>query len=120
MYLLLVMYRLCTAPYVFTKLLKPVIEYLRNKDYIFAIYLNDILCFGQSYKECNDNVNYTMKVLTDLGFIINTEKSSLTPKQQCKFLGFIYDSKLMTLYLPDKKNRKGHTNENANFAILLE
>lgn len=97
---------LCTAPYVFTKLLKPVMEYLRNKDLMSVIYLDDILCFGQSFEECNFNVNYTMNLLKYLGFIINKEKSSLTPKQECKFLGFIYDSKNMLLKLPNDKKIK--------------
>lgn len=98
---------LCTAPYVFTKLLKPVIEYIRSKYNILSvIYLDDLLCFGETFQECQNNVHNIKKLLISLGFIINTEKSSLTPKRQCKFLGFVYDSKNMFLQLPDDKKYK--------------
>lgn len=97
---------LCTAPYVFTKLLKPVLELLRNKNLLSVVYLDDILCFGQSYDECANNVRTTTKLLESLGFIINKDKSCLHPSQQCKFLGFVYDSSNMILKLPSEKKTK--------------
>lgn len=39
---------LCTAPYVFTKLLKPVVEKLRSSGWLSVIYLDDILMIAQS------------------------------------------------------------------------
>lgn len=71
---------LCTAPYVFTKLLKPVMEYLRNQNMLSVIFLDDILCFGQTYDECVTNVNNTITLLKTLGFIINTGKEFFDPK----------------------------------------
>lgn len=94
---------LCTAPYVFTKLLKPVMEYLRLNGFISVIYIDDIFLIGNTFLECKNNVEATIKLLKDLGFLINMEKSSLKPHTQCKFLGFEYDSVNMQIKLPHNK-----------------
>lgn len=97
---------LCTAPYVFTKLLKPVLQWLRSRGWISVNYLDDFLCIGQSYDECVNNINKTQNFLQYLGFVINFNKSQVTPKTECKFLGFIFNTIDMTIFLPDeKKNR---------------
>ena len=38
--------------------------------------------------------------------MINPEKSQLSPKQECKFLGFILDSNEFSIYLPSEKREK--------------
>lgn len=95
-----------TAPYIFTKLLKPVVKLLRSAGYLSTIYLDDILLIGRSYNECANNVNVTLNLLQALGFIINWEKSNLTPSTSCKFLGFIINTHTMQIGLPtDKQHR---------------
>lgn len=94
------------APRVFTKLLKPVLANLREKGFLSVAYLDDLLLFGSSYSNCLYNVKETAKLLTDLGFIINTRKSNLTPSTSCKFLGFVYDSQQMTLKVPSDKQMR--------------
>lgn len=97
---------LSTSPFVFTKILKPVAEYLRSRHMISVYYLDDIFCIGRTYAECFENIKLTLNLLENLGFIINYEKSSLVPKMQCKFLGFIFDSVKMTITLPEEKRIK--------------
>ena len=46
----------------------------------------------------------TCSVLEELGFIINREKSVMTPSKSCKYLGFIYHSETMTVELPREKS----------------
>lgn len=94
---------LCSAPYLFTKLMKPVATHLRSRGFKSVNYLDDSLCFGDSYEECLTNINETIKCLSNLGFIINYTKSSLVPNKTCQFLGFILNSQNMTLELPGKK-----------------
>lgn len=96
-------YGLSVAPWVFTKLMKEVVNYLRHRGYRSVIYLDDILCIGDSYEECYKNVNKTIHLLKCLGFIINYNKSALEPQQTCKFLGFMYNTLDMTLSLPMDK-----------------
>lgn len=94
---------LCTSPYVYTKLLKPVLQHLRMAGYMSVCYLDDFMCIGDSIRHCLDNVSETIRLLTSLGFIINYEKSNLTPDLRCKFLGFIFDTTSMSLSLPEEK-----------------
>ena len=67
---------LCTSPYVFTKIMKLVINALRVRGFISVIYLDDILCIGDTYDSCRDNSEQTSTLLKSLSFIINYEKSA--------------------------------------------
>lgn len=97
---------LCTAPFVFTKVLKPVVNLLRGKGLISTIYLDDILCIGPNAAACAKNVEITTRTLESLGFLINYKKSNLIPSTSCVFLGFIINSQRMTLELPEKKREQ--------------
>lgn len=98
-------YGLSAAPRIFTKIMKEVIGYLRQRGYKSVIYLDDILCIGDTFSECHTNVTKTLELLKCLGFVVNFEKSVLTPKRSCKFLGFILNSADLSLSLPcDKRN----------------
>lgn len=97
---------LCSAPFIFTKILKPVISHLRSQGLISVRYLDDILCIAQSANDCLKNARKTINCLSRLGFIINDKKTILIPKTSCKFLGFIIDTETMTLQLPDSKRQK--------------
>lgn len=94
------------APYIFTKILKPMVNYLRKKGLSSVIYLDDMLLVSSSRKECATNVKVSIELLERLGFIINNNKSSLEPKQRTKFLGIMYDTRKMLLELPKEKRRR--------------
>lgn len=83
---------LSTSPYIFTKIMKPVMNVLRGRGFLSTIYLDDIFCFDRSFKLCKNNVIESKQFLEELGFILNKDKSSLIPSQRCKFLGSIFDS----------------------------
>lgn len=97
---------LTSAPYVFTKIIKPVISTLRRKGFLSVVYLDDFLLLGRTREECELNVSQTLDFLRNLGFIINKEKSRLSPAQCCKYLGFIFDSRRMSIVLPPEKKSK--------------
>ncbi|XP_015119029.1 uncharacterized protein LOC107042483 [Diachasma alloeum] len=93
------------APYVFTKLLKPVAHRFRSQGILSVFYLDDILLMGQSAHQCQKNLEVACKILTSLGLILNIPKCQLSPKTSLKFLGFIIDSEKFTIELPDQKRR---------------
>lgn len=95
-----------TAPFVFTKLMKPVISLLRSCGFLSTIYLDDILLISNTYESCVREVSYTVSLLQSLGFIINKEKSALHPNTNCKFLGFIIDTEKLQISLPNEKIHK--------------
>lgn len=94
---------LASAPFAFTKLLKPLISLLRSNGVLCVAYIDDLLIVGNSFENCIKAINFSIKTLEKLGFIINWEKSVLIPKNQVKFLGFVFDSVRMKLQLPDCK-----------------
>lgn len=72
---------LCTSPYIFTKIMKPVMGYLRSNGLLSVDYLDDILLIGETYDECRKNVEVTRALLESLGFILNKKKCQFTPPQ---------------------------------------
>lgn len=97
------LFGLTSAPYVFTKIMRPVVAFLRSSGYLSVIYLDDILLFGKSYEHCLDNVNKTCSLLRELGFIINEVKSQMVPSRLCTFLGYVFDSEKMVIEVPKEK-----------------
>lgn len=97
---------ICTAPRIFTKVMKPVVAYLRKQGIICVVYLDDILIIDQDYQTCKKKVKTTLTILQKLGFIVNYEKSNLDPCQSITFLGFILNSVKMTVSLTSAKRLK--------------
>ena len=92
-----------SAPYVFTKILKPVTALLRKLGIRCILYLDDMLIMAQDKKELLSQLSTAMELLILLGFVINTKKSICTPKQTMEFLGFEINSKQMSMALPGRK-----------------
>ena len=91
------------SPYVFTNILKPVVNYLREKGQLSVIYLDDILVLGNSFDDCYQNLKTTIDLLKSLGFLINYEKSDLKPSKICPYLGFLFNSTNLSVELPHDK-----------------
>ena len=94
---------LSSAPRIFTKLMKPIFANLRRSGHINLSYIDDIYLQSDSYDECLQNVHETKKMLQELGFTINMNKSVFTPSKSLQFLGFIVDSENMSVHLSKDK-----------------
>ena len=97
---------LASAPRIFTKLLKPVFNILRQKGYLSSSYIDDCYLQGATYGECHDNVQETVMLLRDLGFPIHNEKSVLIQSHALTFLGFVLNSVTMTVQLTESQKQK--------------
>ncbi|XP_066596921.1 uncharacterized protein [Prorops nasuta] len=73
---------LCSAPFIFTKLMKPVVASLRERGFLSVVYLDDILCLGKDEASCKNNIQETIGFLESLGFLINYEKK-FRKKEEC-------------------------------------
>lgn len=91
---------------VFTKVLKPVFAYLRERGHSSVIYVDDSLLKGDSYQECLENIEITKQLLEDLGFYVHYDKSVLIPTRKIVFLGFDIDTVNMTVSLTVEKKQK--------------
>ena len=98
-------FSLCTAPRVFTKTLKPVVEMLRSMGLRVVIYIDDMLLMASSNDSLTDHINLTLFLLENTGFVINEKKSLLEPTQEIDFLGMIINSKEMDVSLLGSKIR---------------
>lgn len=81
--------------------MKPVISRLRSLGYRTVVYLDDYLVFGKNYKNCKLNVDTTRNLLENLGLLLN-----VSPKMNVKYLGFVFNSREMTVELPEDKKMK--------------
>nr|CAH7742683.1 unnamed protein product [Callosobruchus chinensis] len=93
------------APMIFTKLLKPVVNFLRQRGFLSVVYLDDFLLLGNDDTECAANVLQTISLLEHLGFITNYDKSLLVPSHTCIYLGFLFNSTDLTISVPEKKSK---------------
>ncbi|KAL7287587.1 hypothetical protein TKK_0018234 [Trichogramma kaykai] len=94
------------APWIFIKILKPALAFLRAQGLRSVVHLDDILLIGSNYEECRNNFVKTRQLLSSLGFVIHNEKSDSVPKKIRSWLGFIFNSKDMTLDLPPAKKEQ--------------
>ena len=91
---------------VFTKISKVPFGHWRSLGHNSVVYVDDSYIQGETYQDCLNNISDTNKLLSELGFVINTEKSVLSSSQTIVFLGFIFSSKNMRLSLTDEKKNK--------------
>ena len=95
-----------TAPRIFTKLLKLVAAFLCKRGVRMILYLDDFLILGSTYQEAQSHTAMAVSLLESLGFTVNLEKSCLIPTQIITFLGFVIDSTVEALSLPQEKVAK--------------
>jgi hypothetical protein len=91
------------APGVFTKLLKPIVSFLRQRGVRLVIYLDDILIIGHSKESAEEAVCQVFHLFVSLGFVIHEEKSIMVPTQSLEYIGLGIDTISMTFSLPSKK-----------------
>ena len=91
---------------VFTKLLKPVVGFLRQIGCRLIIYLDDILLMHQERDQLEQITQLISQMLESLGLTVNRKKSILIPTQKLEFLGFHLCSMTMRLSVPSEKLRK--------------
>ena len=75
------------SPYMFTELMKPVVEQLHNWGIRCQWYLDDGLIAARSADELRVAVARTIRFLHALGFQVNTDKSQMRPSQRVRYLG---------------------------------
>lgn len=96
---------LCASPLVFTKVLRPILRWARRRGIRLTAYLDDLLVMAQTEEKSRQDTILVRNKLTELGFIINQEKSSTEPSQTIDHLGFTFNTRKMMLSVPKNKLR---------------
>ena len=91
---------LCSGPYIFTRIMKPIITKMRKLGYLNSSFIDDSFLLGKTKRKCIENVTITKQTLKEAGFSINITKSVEDPVQEIKHLGNIINSITMTVRLP--------------------
>ena len=94
---------LSSAPRTFTKVMKPVVAFLRSLGIRMVVCLDDMVILGQTREEVLKWRSIVLDLLENLGFLINYDKSELEPTQSLIFLGFLISTVTMEINLPKKK-----------------
>ena len=97
---------LTSAPRIFTKILKPAMAKLRGEGCICMAYLDDILVLADSKESCTLATNKVVELVKSLGFIVNFQKSELTPTKSLVYLGYMLNTVTMQVSLPEEKVTK--------------
>ena len=71
-----------------------------------AAYLDNWLIWAKSPEECKEATQKVIDFLIHLGFLINYNKSRLTPEQKFKWLGQEWELKTYKLVFSAEKCRK--------------
>ena len=88
---------LVTSPREFTKLLRPVVSLLRQQGVKLHVYLDHWLIRADTPEQAQLHAQTTVRVLQFLGWIINYEKSDLTPSQDFQFIGMQFNTRRFTV-----------------------
>ena len=95
-----------SAPRTFTKILKPVFANLREQGHTIIGYIDDSLIIEENKRELQVAVSHAVSLFDELGLTIHPTKSVLSPVQTIEFLGFVLDSRSMTVSLTQRKADK--------------
>lgn len=93
------------APRIFTKLMRPVVAELRRRGIRCVIYLDDLLIMAPTRRQAEEQTREARDYLESLGWLLNLNKSELTPARVITYLGFQFDSENMTVLVPTQKVR---------------
>lgn len=96
---------LCSIPFVFTKVCRPILDWARSKQIKLSAYLDDWLLIAPTKEIALQQTQLVLNKLRQLGWMINEAKSILVPTQRLERLGFVLDTTTMKAELPKKKVR---------------
>lgn len=96
------------APYVFTQVGNFIVRCMNRRGYHGILnYIDDFICFGDSFAHCQETQMALIKLLIRLGFYVSWAKCS-SPSRVTKYLGLWFDSEQMRVILPEDKLEKLH------------
>jgi ribonuclease HI len=95
-----------TAPETFTDIMRACIKQIRQRWRVTALhYLDDLLFLHPDPEYLKQATIEILHFLTWLGWVVNMQKTEPEPKQKFVFLGWLWDSVSMSIFLPPDKRR---------------
>jgi len=97
---------LSSAPYIFTKLLKPLETHWRAQGIPIAIFFDDGVGAGPSFQVAKLNSSVVGSDLSHSGFEINHEKSNWEPTRRFSWIGYNIDTHTGLIFASDARIEK--------------
>lgn len=97
---------LSVAPWLFTKLMRPLVKHWRSLGFPLLLYLDDALCIAPTKELANQASIRVQKDLERAGISQNREKSIWVPTQKITWLGLIIDLTNYKIEIPPAKREK--------------
>ena len=94
---------LSSAPFIFTKLIKPLEAFWRLQGIPIAIFFDDGVGAGSSRDIAESNGSVVRSSLAQSGFLVNQEKSDWNPKNIFSWIGFIINTRSGLIYAIDAR-----------------
>ena len=93
---------LATGPYIFTKLMRPLVKRWRASACKIVVYLDDGMGASYSFSSCVHQARVKSDLINS-GLVPNDEKCIWCPNQQLTWLGLDWNLQFQTLSIPQKK-----------------
>ena len=94
---------LTTAPYLFTKLLRPLVKHWRGQGIRAIVYLDDGIVAAKGESSARGTSNKIQEDLEKAGFVVNIAKCEWEPSQVCTWLGFVINLSEGHIEVPQEK-----------------
>jgi hypothetical protein len=94
---------LASGPYIFTKIMRPLVKHWRSQAFKIVVYLDDGLGVAPCFLSCMSLAQSVKSDLIQSGFVPNQEKSVWHPVRCIKWLGFMWNLEMKTLSVPEEK-----------------
>jgi len=86
----------------FTKVLRPVVAYLRRIGVHTSVYIDDFVIVSATREQAFRDRDKVLAVLSACGWVDNPDKRQ-GPAQRLKYLGLILDTRTRTVHIPPRK-----------------
>ena len=94
---------LCTACFIFTKIVRALVRYWRAEGLRIVVYLDDGLCAVKGQQAAVKESRLVQATLESAGFVAHATKSVWLPTQRLEWLGFVVDVALGQIEIPQEK-----------------
>ena len=93
-------------PFLFTKILRPLVGHWRRKGIKICLYLDDGFSCAKSFEEALQNSIHVRQDLMRAGVVWNVNKSCWLPRKSLEWVGYVWDSQMGTLKIREKRITK--------------
>ena len=94
---------LSSAPYVFTKVFRPLVTYWRSQGIPIVLYLDDGAVCLSDFKSAVHISNIVKTDLFKAGVVVNEQKSIWAPTQILEWLGLVWDLSVDRISIPERR-----------------